>query len=410
MAQIVKSLEPRKTVPATLLGTLIGVTAGSLVAASVSALAAYFARRVVTPEDSRIGRDVIRSIHTDEHGQVWVHLVRDAETAAAGEHSMFTHAGACCVRLSGPEPVPGKPKLVARKVLHTYYGQLAGARRANLSGSVYGHPNDVGIDVRQVQLELEVGPGPAWLMPGTEHPDTWVICVHGRGARPTESIRALPTLRGLGVTALLMSYRNDGVAPDASDGRYGLGDTEWHDVESAIRYAIEHQAKRIVLLGWSMGGAISLQTADRSYLAEQIDSLMLVGPVINWVDVLSHQARMNRIPQTVGLFAQWLLSNRAGRWITGLAAPVNLKRLNWVERAAELRHPVLIMHSRDDDFVPSGPSEQLARLRPDLVQLRTFTGAAHTREPNVDPQGFAAAIEAFMAARLQAAPSVTAHR
>ena len=399
-AKIVTSLEPRKTVPATLLGAGIGIAAGSLVAASVSALAGYFARRVVTPELNYTGREIIREIVTDDHGQTWIHFARDAETAAAGEHSLFTHAGKCCVRVSGPEPVPGKPRLVARKVLHTYYGDLDGARRAHLSGSLYEHPSDVGIAAQDVQIDLEVGPAPAWLIPGQTHPHIWVICVHGRGAHRTESIRALPTLTNLGVTALLMSYRNDGLAPNASDGRYGLGDTEWHDVESAVRYAQEQGAKRIVLMGWSMGGAISLQAANRSYLADRIDSLMLVGPVINWVDVLSHQARLNRIPQTVGLFAQWLLSNRAGRWITGLAAPVNLKRLNWVDRAAELEHPILIMHSRDDEFVPSGPSERLARLRPDLVSLRSFSGAGHTREPNVDPEGFDRAISEFLTARM----------
>lgn len=399
-AKIVSSLEPRKTVPATILGAGIGLAAGSVLAASVSALAAYFARRVVTPEMNYTGRDVIRELVTDSDGQTWIYFVREPETAAEGEHSFFTHAGQCCVRLSAPYPVEGKPRLVARKVLHTYYGTLDGARRGNLSGSLYEHPEDIGIEATDVDINLEVGPAPAWFIEGERHRDLWVICVHGRGAQRTESIRALPTLKKLGVSALLMSYRNDGLAPNASDGRYGLGDTEWHDVESAIRYAKEHGAQQIVLLGWSMGGAISLQTANRSYLAAHIDSLMLVGPVINWVDVLSHQARLNRIPQTVGLFAQWLLSNGAGRWITGLAAPVNLKRLNWVERAAELNHPILIMHSRDDEFVPSGPSERLARLRPDLVKLRSFNTAAHTREPNVDPEGFAQAITDFLTQRM----------
>ncbi|MHC6177003.1 alpha/beta hydrolase family protein [Glutamicibacter endophyticus] len=397
---LAQTLEPRKTIPATLIGAGAGLAAGSLLAASVSALAGYFARRVVTPDEKRIFSVIVRDIVVDAHGQRWMHLQRTEETTAAGACSFLGEGDACAVRLGPPQPVPGKPRLVARAVEEIYRGSLENVRRGNFSGAIYEHPRDIGIDAHEVKVPLEVGPAPAWLIDGTSHKDTWVICVHGRGARRTESIRALPTLQRVGVSALLISYRNDGLAPATLDGRYGLGDTEWLDVQSAIGYALEHGARKVILMGWSMGGAISLQTADRSALANVIDALVLVGPVINWVDVLSHQARANKIPQSVGRLAQWLLSNPAGRWFTGLAAPVNLKALNWVDRAEELTHRTLIMHSDDDDFVPSGPSHKLATLRPDLVTLKSFRGAGHTREPNVDPQGFAAALEVFLRSRL----------
>jgi len=397
---IVDTLEPRKTIPATLFGIGLGLGAGSLVAASVSALAGYFARRVVTPEERRTGNSMIREVVTDHEGKLWVHFAKDAETNQPGPCIFLTEFDACSIRLSSPVEVPGKPKIVARKIEHVYRGSLEGVRRGYLSGAVYEHPADLGFVAEDVAIPLENGDGPAWLVRGTTHENVWVIGVHGRGARRNESIRALPALAAVGVSTLLMSYRNDGTAPNAADGRYGLGDTEWHDVQSAVQFAKEHGAQQIILLGWSMGGAISLQAADRSELAGDIDSLMLVGPVINWVDVLSHQARTNRIPQSVGRFGQWLLSNKAGRWVTGQAAPVNLKRLNWVERASELKHPTLIMHSRDDEFVPNGPSLKLAALRPDLVTLRTFTKAGHTREPNVDPQGFEQAVTNFLSKRI----------
>ncbi len=65
-----------------------------------------------------------------------------------------------------------------------------------------------------------------------------------------------------GYTSLVVSYRNDGDAPNSDDHRYALGDREWQDVSSAIEYAFEHGAERIVLLGYSMGGATVLQAAD----------------------------------------------------------------------------------------------------------------------------------------------------
>ena len=45
-----------------------------------------------------------------------------------------------------------------------------------------------------------------------------------------------------------------------------------------------------------------------------------------------------------------------GRRLTGLAAPVDLKAMDWVSRAVELRTPTLIIHSVDDEYVPYGPS------------------------------------------------------
>lgn len=398
--KIADTLQPRKTVPATLIGVGLGLGAGSLLAASVSALAGYFARRVVTPEERRTGNSIIREVVTDSEGQLWLHFTKDPETSEPGPCSFLTEFDACAVRLSAPEEVPGKPRLVARRIEQVYRGSLEGVRRGNLSGAVYEHPADLGFAAEDVVVPLEGGDGPAWLVRGTSNEKVWVIGVHGRGARRNESIRALPALASMGVTTLLMSYRNDGLAPSAPDGRYGLGDTEWHDVQAGVRFALEHGAEQIILLGWSMGGAISLQAADRSDLADRIDSLILVGPVINWVDVLSHQARANKIPQSVGRFGQWLLSNKAGRWVTGQAAPVNLRRLNWVERADELDYPTLILHSRDDEFVPNRPSLELAALRPDLVTLKTFTKAGHTREPNVDPKGFAQAVTGFLEKRI----------
>ncbi|MCE3613348.1 alpha/beta hydrolase, partial [Escherichia coli] len=73
------------------------------------------------------------------------------------------------------------------------------------------------------------------------------------------------------------------------------------------------------------------------------------------------QATVNRVPAAIGRYGQLILSHPLGRRITGLAAPLDLKSLDWVSRAQELRTPTLILHSKDDDFVPYGPSAELAR-------------------------------------------------
>ena len=378
-----------------LLGVGVGAAAGSVFAGSVSALAGYFARRVVTPHAVPEESLAILAVVPTDEGQDII-LPANKDSTAPGRYSLFFAADRGHARLGEPKGYRTGDGTVTRPVEEVYSGDLSAAARGRLSGVVFNSPADVGVEYTDVEIPTENGGAPAWFVAGTDRADTWAICVHGRGANRKEGIRALPTLGGLGLSALLVSYRNDGVAPAAVDGRYGLGATEWPDVDAAIDYALSRGAREIMLFGWSMGGAVSLQVADRSGNARSISALVLDGPVINWIDVLSHQAKLNRIPEAVGRFGQWLLSNKAGRWMTGLAAPLDLKELNWVERHDQLRIPTLIMHSEDDDFVPIGPSEQLAGLNPETVVLKRFTRAGHTREWNVDPERWDREVREFV--------------
>ena len=86
--------------------------------------------------------------------------------------------------------------------------------------------------------------------------DSWAIVVYGINADREKGLRIAPTLQHAGVTPLLISYRNDLGAPDSPDGLYHLGETEWQDLDAAARYALRHGAQRLVLIGYSMGGAL----------------------------------------------------------------------------------------------------------------------------------------------------------
>ncbi|WKK71342.1 hypothetical protein Q0F99_18200 [Rathayibacter oskolensis] len=83
--------------------------------------------------------------------------------------------------------------------------------------------------------------------------------------------------------------------------------------------------------------------------------------------------------------------------LTGQSTPIPLAGLDLVTRAAELETPILLMHSVDDDFVPSGPSEALAAARTDLVELVLFRGARHTRLWNDDPVLWESSVERWLA-------------
>jgi pimeloyl-ACP methyl ester carboxylesterase len=125
-------------------------------------------------------------------------------------------------------------------------------------------------------------------------------------------------------------------------------------------------------------------------------ALVLDAPVIDWRDVLDHHARLHGVPAVLGRLSQSMLEHAHARRLASLEMPLALDRMDWVARAPELRVPILVLHSDDDEFVPSGPSRRLALARPDLVTLVSSRGARHTKEWNVDPDGWDTAVARFL--------------
>jgi pimeloyl-ACP methyl ester carboxylesterase len=385
---------------------LVGAGAGfalASVTATVSALAAHFARQVVTPlREREENLDILAVTGSPDHRQVI--LPANDDTTVDGTYSLVYDGGRGHARVGPIRSYAPREGTVLRDLEAVYSGDPARATRGWWSGAVYPSPSAAGFAEEEISIPVEGGHAPAWLIRAGTATDRWAIMVHGRGAQRTEGLRAVETARSLGMSSLLVSYRNDGEAPSAPDGRYSLGMTEWRDIEAAIGYAVGQGARHIVLFGWSMGGAICLQTADLSTHRGLVRAMVLDGPVVNWVEVLAYHAQTNRIPAFAGRLAQWLLSSPVGRRVTGLASPLDLKSMDWVARAGQLTVPTLIIHSEDDEFVPVGASADLAESNPELVTLARFHRARHTKEWNVDPSGWHRTVTEWLAAVPGSAP------
>jgi pimeloyl-ACP methyl ester carboxylesterase len=385
--------------------------ASSALAAGLAAAAAatVFARRIVTPDGLR-PEDVEIVAVLDG----LITLRADPETTLlTGRYGVWQDNGTVHARL-GPvivhDPTAGT---VLRRVLAVEGGRLRpGPARWNQYFFAGNPLSALGLAFQDIEVPGEAGVLHGWLVPGAplaqqgapaaNQPapvtgSTWAVLVHGRGATREECLRALPVLHRLGVTSLVASYRTTAGLPTVPVvGRYHLGDREWQDVESAIIHAAEQGAEEIVLIGWSMGGAIAMQAVSRSWTAERVKGIVLDAPVLDWRDVLAHQARLNRVPPAVGRLGQSMLSHRSAWRLAGTEAPVDLDRLDWVTRAAELNHPVLLIHSDDDEYVPSGPSRRFAEARPELVTYLSIDGARHCKEWNVDPEAWDSAVARFL--------------
>ncbi|MDF8265879.1 alpha/beta hydrolase family protein [Luteipulveratus flavus] len=376
------------------LGVCAAVTGGAALAAGLAGLgtAAYFMRRIVTPERDQPDDAQVLSVTG-----ATVTFTADEPSTAPGRYGLWLDRGAGHARIGEVITQDDRARTVTRELLGPDSGTLRPGP-ARWSQYFYAGPpgESLGLPCQEIVVRSEVGALPAWLVPGHgQHAERWAVLVHGRGALREECLRALPVLRELGLTSLVVGYRNDLDAPPSADGRYNLGLSEWQDVEAAIVHALERGATEVVLIGWSMGAAIVLQTLDRSWTSERVSRVVLDSPVIDWGDVIEHQARVNRVPDAIATLGRDLLSGRAGRRLIGVAQPVDVAETNWVARADELTHPMLVIHSEDDDFVPYGPSAALADARPDLVTFEHWKLAGHCREWNVDPVRWESAVRDF---------------
>lgn len=380
---------------------MIGTAAGVLVAAAVGGIAAGMvmvavAKKVITPPRRRV--EDVRVIGVTGESVI---LSSTVDTRLPGTYGLWFSGSTGHARLG--EILAETAGTVTRKLLGVDFGDLERATRARMGGWVFLTPDSLGVAYEEVAVPTALGPAPAWLI--AAGPDAaltgadsgpWVIAVHGRGVRREESLRAVGVFHAAGYSTLLVSYRNDGDAPASDDGLYALGDTEWEDVDAAIGFAVARGARSVVLMGWSMGGAIVLQTVMRSQRADVVVGIVLESPVVDWVSVLTHQGRGWGLanPFRYGVLA--LLSRPSGGRLTGQHQPIDLARLDLVRRATELTVPILLLHSADDGFVPAAASRELALARPDIVTYEEFTVASHTRLWNFDRDRWTAAIAGWL--------------
>ncbi|REF31349.1 hypothetical protein DFJ65_2416 [Calidifontibacter indicus] len=370
------------------------IGAGALVgAAGVTGVAAYFARKVLTPEPPS-DDSVVRA-----YNDLTITLDANDETTSPGRYGLWVGGYETHARIGDVLSIEGEGSRaeVTRELLGVDYGELAvGPCRINGSYFVGPPAHSLDVDLTEVTYRGPLGHMPAWRV---DVPDStrWAVLVHGRGALRSECLRALATLQGCGINALIINYRNDVGAPAGSDGLYNLGLTEWQDVEAAMQYVLDEGATDIQLFGWSMGGATVLQAVDRSPLAAHVSRLVLDAPVVNWRHVLAFQAGLNKLPPVVSRIGQDMMRGPLHRNVIGLAEPLDIARADWVTRADELTKPILLIHSLDDDFVPFAPSADLAAARPDLVRLEQFEVARHCREWNVDSERWEKVVRAFCA-------------
>ncbi|MEI5523203.1 alpha/beta fold hydrolase [Streptomyces brasiliscabiei] len=283
--------------------------------------------------------------------------------------------------LDGAAPAPDA---VVRRLERVTHGTLEPGDKVWLTPALHlGDPRTaLGLHHEDVEIPGELGTLPAWFVPAAR--DTWVIAVHGLGTTRAHAMNVMEFLHRHRFPVLAPAYRGDLGAPRSPDGLNHLGETEWRDLDAALRYAVRSGAERIVLLGWSTGATMALRAATHSALRDRVAGLVLDSPVLDWQATLRALAAARRTPG-----ALLPLAVRAAQGRTGLRAGRHTD-------PPGLRTPTLLLHGPDDTVAPWGPSRRLAARRPDRVTLRTVHHAPHAAMWNADPEGYEETLRRFL--------------
>jgi pimeloyl-ACP methyl ester carboxylesterase len=270
-------------------------------------------------------------------------------------------------------------------------GEPVAGQRVSLSAYLYdADPRwAYGIKFDEVYVSTQNGEAPAWFIPGTR--DTWVVFVHGMSAGRGQALRMLPAITGLDLPILIITYRNGPGGPQSADRLYHLGASEWQDLEAAVRHAIRHGARRVVLYGYSMGGAIIAGFLGNSRLADAVSGVVLDAPALDWNAAVEIAARRRRVPAFVTALARRTVTLRTGfRW-DGPEGKV---------AASVFRTPVLLFHGTADGTVPIAGSQSLARALGDQVAFLPVKGAGHIQSWNYDPETYERVLCAWLSSTL----------
>jgi uncharacterized protein len=342
----------------------------------------HFSDAVLVPDHSSWGTKT--EVEALPPGRVV--LARNEESERPGVYGLEWPSGHAIVGAI----VAAGDDTVTRRLLDAR-GYLVPEMDVGFESDVYvGDPRQAfGLPSRDVAVPGELGPMPAWLVPARSR--TWAIVVHGINGTPQTGLRLVPTLHRAGLPTLLITYREDQGAPVSPDGFHHMGLTEWRDLQAAARFALAHGARRLVLAGYSMGGALVAQFMQRSSLAGRVAGLVLDAPVLDWRRVLEFNATQMGFPGFAAAPVEWAI---------GARIDADWDSLDSLAHPEDFHLPILLFHGIDDEVVPIATSDEFAAELPRWVTYYRLPKAGHTQSWNVDPRLYERRLRAFLADRL----------
>ncbi len=186
-----------------------------------------------------------------------------------------------------------------------------------------------------------------WLVPangdsGAVHPRLTVLLLHGNAGNISHRLDKLAILRDLGVDVLILDYRGYG----ESEGRPDEAGT-YLDARAGYDHLVSTRGldpRAIVLFGESLGSAVAAHLAAEA----EVGGVVLEEPFTSLAEVA--QGMFPYLP------VRWVIRNR----------------YDTLGRIGRVSAPILVLHSRDDEYFPFRHAERLAAAarKATVVELR----------------------------------------
>ena len=204
-------------------------------------------------------------------------------------------------------------------------------------------PTDVGMDYQDVSIESADGVTlHGWFIAGRT--SQVLLFFHGNAGNISHRLDSIRQFRDLGLSVFIIDYRGYG----QSEGRT----TEkgiYRDADAAWRYLTEGRgiiASDIVIFGRSLGASVA------SRLASKNQPLALIV-----------ESSFTSIPDIAQDLYPWL----PARWLSRLSHATR-------DNVRDVRCPILVIHSRDDEIIPYRHGEAIFASANEPRTLLTIRG------------------------------------
>lgn len=172
-----------------------------------------------------------------------------------------------------------------------------------------------------------------------------VILSHGyHNVRTLEGIALFDLVKRItasGYHVMMYDFRHCGF----SEGKMSTGGyLERYDLLSAIHYVkTKKHCRHIVLMGWSMGAAVSIMAGA---MAKEVKGIIADSPYADLKGYLyENMSRFTKLPRFP---FSYLTVSLSGHWLR-----MNMKEVSPLESAKQLgRRPLLLIHAEEDEVIP----------------------------------------------------------